>query len=97
MPIDSAIVLMVLAVNIAPQVPLQLDVHPVAAEDADQAIEQAADAVPPAVERGAAGQRDQADDGLVGPRRAGVDHVQVAVGVGGAVRAVSHSLDPKSR
>ena len=39
--------------------PLQLDVDAVAAEDADQAIEQAADAVPPAVERGAAGQRDQ--------------------------------------
>ena len=39
--------------------PLQLDVDAVAAEDADEAIEQAADAVPPAVERRAAGQRDE--------------------------------------
>ena len=39
--------------------PLQLDVHPIAAEDADEAIEQAADAVPPAVERRAAGKRHE--------------------------------------
>ena len=32
---------------------------PIAAEDADEAIEQAADAVPPAVERRAAGERDE--------------------------------------
>ena len=41
------------------QMPLQLDVDAVAAEHADEAIEQAADAVPPAVERRAAGERDQ--------------------------------------
>ena len=49
----------VVALLVAAEMPLQLDVHAVAAEDADQAIEQAADAVPPAVERGAAGERDQ--------------------------------------
>src|SRR5262245_66405632 len=38
---------------------LQLDVHPVAAEDADEPIEQAGNAMPPAVERRAAGQRDE--------------------------------------
>ena len=39
--------------------PLQLDVEPIAAEHADQAIEQPADAVAPAVERRAAGERDE--------------------------------------
>ena len=41
----------VVALFVAPQMALQLDVDAVAAEDADEAIEQAADAVPPAVER----------------------------------------------
>ena len=50
----------VVALLVAPKMPLQLDVHAVAAEDADEAIEQAADTVPPAVERRAAGQRDEA-------------------------------------
>ena len=55
----------VVALFVAPQMPLQLDVHAVAAEDADEAIEQAADAVPAAVERRAAGQRDEAGGGAV--------------------------------
>ena len=50
---------LVVALLVAAEMPLQLDVHAVAAEDADQAIEQAADAVPPAVERRAAGKRDE--------------------------------------
>ena len=54
---------------VAPEVPLQLDVDAVAAEDADQAIEQAADAVAPAVERRAAGERDE-------PARAAVEVVE---------------------
>ena len=55
----------VVALFVAPQMPLQLDVHAVAAEDADEAIEQAADAVPAAVERGAAGERDEAGGAAV--------------------------------
>ena len=47
------------ALLVATEMALQLDVHAVAAEHADEAIEQAADAVPPAVERRAAGQRDE--------------------------------------
>ena len=49
----------VVALLVAAEMPLQLDVDAVAAEDADQAIEQAADAVAPAVERRAAGERDE--------------------------------------
>ena len=45
--------------------PLQLDVRAIAAEDADEAIEQAADAEPARVERRAAGQRDEAGGGAV--------------------------------
>ena len=45
---------------VAAQMPLQLDVHVVAAEHADEAIEQAADAVAAAVERRAADERDEA-------------------------------------
>ena len=45
---------------VAAEMPLQLDVDAIAAEDADEAIEQAADAVAPAVERGAADERDEA-------------------------------------
>ncbi len=58
---------------VPPKVTLQLDVHAAAAEDADETIEQAADAVPPAVERGAAGERHQAGRAaveLVEPQRA---------------------------
>ena len=44
---------------VAPEVSLQLEIDAAAAEDADQAIEQAADAVAPAVERRAAGERDE--------------------------------------
>jgi hypothetical protein len=40
---------------VAAKMTLQLDVHPVAAEDADEPIEQAGDAVPPIVERRATG------------------------------------------
>jgi hypothetical protein len=40
-------------------VPLQLDIDAAAAEDADEAIEEAADAVPPRVEHRAPGERDQ--------------------------------------
>ena len=45
---------------VAAEVTLQLDVHAVAAEQADEAIEQAADAVAAAVERRAADERDEA-------------------------------------
>ena len=45
---------------VAAEVPLQLDVDAVAAEQADEAIEQAADAVARRVERRAAGERDEA-------------------------------------
>src|SRR5206468_511394 len=45
---------------VAPQMPLQLDAHVIASEEADDAIEQAADAVAPAVERRAADERDEA-------------------------------------
>ena len=51
---------LVVALFVAAEMPLQLDVDAIAAEDADEAIEQAADAVAPAVERGAAGERDEA-------------------------------------
>src|SRR5882672_6751130 len=44
---------------------LQLDVHAGAAEDADQAIEQTANTVPPAGEHGAAGDRDEAGGAAV--------------------------------
>ena len=50
---------LVVALLVAAKVPLQLDVDAAAAEDADQPIEQAADAVAAAVERGAPGERDQ--------------------------------------
>ena len=45
---------------VAAEVPLQLDVHAVAAEQADEAIHQAPDAAAAAVERRAAGERDEA-------------------------------------
>ena len=49
----------VVARLVAAQVPLQLDVDAAAAEDADETIEQAADAVPPRVEHRAPGERDE--------------------------------------
>ena len=45
---------------VAAEMPLQLDVHAVAAEQADETIDQAADAVAAAVERRAADERDEA-------------------------------------
>ncbi len=51
---------LVVRLFVAAEVPLQLDVHAVAAEQADETIEQAADAVAAAVERRAAGERDEA-------------------------------------
>ena len=45
---------------VAAEVPLQLDVHAVAAEQADETIHQAADAAAAAVEGRAAGERDEA-------------------------------------
>ena len=59
----------VVARLVAAQMALQLHVHVAAAEDADQAIEQPADAVAAAVERRAAGERDQT-------RRAAVELVE---------------------
>ena len=50
----------VVALFLAAIVALQLDVDAIAPEDADEAIEQPADAVPPAVERAAPGERDEA-------------------------------------
>ena len=55
---------------VAAEMPLQFDVDAVAAEDADEAIEQAADAVAAAIERRAADQRDQPADAAVEYRRA---------------------------
>ena len=53
---------LVVRVFAAPAVALQLDEQVPAAEQADQAIDQAADAVPISAERGAAGQRDEPAD-----------------------------------
>ena len=53
---------LVVRVFVAPEMPLHLDVHLAAAEHPDQAVEQAADAVPIPVERRAADQRHQPAD-----------------------------------
>ena len=51
---------LVVPLLLAQQMPLQLHVHLRRAEDADDAIDEAADAETAAVDRGAAGERDQA-------------------------------------
>ena len=51
---------LVVPLLLAQEMPLQLDVHLRRAEDADDAVDEAADAVTAAVDRGAAGERDQA-------------------------------------
>ena len=53
---------LVVPLLLAQEMPLQLDVHLRRAEDADDAIDEAADAESRAVDRGAAGERDQAAD-----------------------------------
>ena len=50
---------LVVAFLVAEQMALQLHAHVVAAEQADETIEQAADAVTPRVEHRPAGQRDE--------------------------------------
>ena len=53
---------LVVRVFVAPAVALQLDEQLLAAEQADQTVDEAADAVPMPAERRAAGQRDQPAD-----------------------------------
>ncbi len=55
----------IVALFVAAEMPLQLDVEPVAAEDADQSIEQPSDTVSLAIERDATGQHDEPGGGAV--------------------------------